>query len=147
MPHSSQGPPLRVLIADDCADTTTTLAQLLRLWGHDCRIAADGLAALELAAIYRPDVVLLDISMPRLNGFDLARRLRHELLLDDALLVSISGYGRDSDHRDSLDAGCDVHLVKPVEPEALQNLLASAGQTGRVLRPDRQWVRFAAGVN
>jgi CheY-like chemotaxis protein len=121
-------PQLRVLVVDDCPDTTGSFAELLKLWGHDVRVAADGPTALESARRYGPHVVLLDIGLPgAMDGFEVARRLRH---LPDVrwrtIVICISGYGRDEDHRHSRLAGCDYHFVKPPDPEELQRLLDAA---------------------
>ena len=125
MPEVTRPPPLRILIADDCHDTTATLALLVRRWGHDVRTVDNGLTALEVAAAYQPDVVLLDIGMPGLDGYTLARRLREELHLEQALVVCVSGFGQEADRRRALEAGCDFHLVKPVDLDDLEALLAS----------------------
>src|SRR5436190_596935 len=129
--------PLRILIADDCHDTTATLALLLCHWGYDVRTVDNGLAALEVAAVYRPDAVLLDIGMPGLDGLNVARRLRGELQLEQALLVCVSGFGQEVDRQHALEAGCDYHLVKPVDLEALHDLLASGVRARRSLPPAR----------
>jgi CheY-like chemotaxis protein len=118
-------PPLSVLIVDDCPDTTATLAMLTRYWGYRPLIANDGDLALRFAAEYHPLVVLLDIGMPRMSGWELARRLRQLPGLQDTLLVAVSGYGGAEDQRCSLQAGCDLHLTKPIELDRLQRLLAS----------------------
>ena len=117
--------PLRVLVVDDWPDTAESMAVLLRLWGHDVRIAHDGPTALAVAALYRPDVVLLDVGLPCMDGYQVARRLRNDLRLRDAFVVSLTGYGQDSDLWRSREAGCDRHLLKPVDPEVLERLLAS----------------------
>ena len=135
-PSLSPSPP-RVLIADDCHDTTATLALLLCHWGYDVRTVDNGLTAVEVAAVYRPDVVLLDIGMPGLDGLTVARRLREELRLDQALLVCVSGFGQEVDRQHALEAGCDYHLVKPVDLEALHALLASGVRPRSSLPPAR----------
>jgi PAS domain S-box-containing protein len=128
----SAGPAARrVLIADDNADAAGTLACLLGAFGHDARVAHDGPAALATAAEFRPDVVLLDIGMPGLSGLEVARRLRGMPAGRGATLVAVTGYGHDDDRRRSREAGCDAHLVKPVDPEAILRLLeASPGRRG-----------------
>jgi CheY-like chemotaxis protein len=115
--------PLRVLVVDDCPDTCESIACLLHLWGYDARIAHDGAAALSVAADYRPDVVLLDLAMPGMDGYEVARRLRR--CGEGALLVSVSGYGQDDDLRRAAEAGCDLQWVKPTDPDILRDLLAS----------------------
>ncbi len=115
---------LHILVVDDCPDTTQSIALLLQAWGHAAQVAGDGAEALRLAAVRRPDVVLLDVEMPRLNGWDLARQLRRLPGLDSVLLVAVTGHGREQDRYHSRQAGCDFHLIKPVEPELLHELLA-----------------------
>ena len=121
----------RVLLVDDNADARESLAMLLRLWGHELRPVPDGTAALEDAERFRPDVVLLDIGLPGLSGYEVARRLRRLPGLAGALLVAVSGYGQDEDRRKSQEAGIDNHLTKPVDPDALQAILASAETSDR----------------
>jgi CheY-like chemotaxis protein/two-component sensor histidine kinase len=116
----------RVLVVDDNRDLAESLAMVLRLWGHDVRVAYDGRSALETAQEYAPEVVLLDIGLPQLDGFEVARRLRQRPELRQARLVAITGYGRDEDRRRSAEAGFDLHLTKPVDPAELQPLLVDA---------------------
>jgi two-component system CheB/CheR fusion protein len=117
--------PRRVLVVDDCRDTTASLSMLLSYWGHDVRTAHEGRSALDVARLFRPEVILVDIGMPGMSGFELARRLRQEAHLTEALMITISGFSREEDRRLSLEAGCDGHLVKPVEPELLCQLVRS----------------------
>jgi CheY-like chemotaxis protein len=114
----------RILVADDNRDSANSLALLLRIMGNDTRTAHDGLEALEVAATFRPDVILLDIGMPRLNGYETARRIREQPWGGNVVLVAQTGWGQEDDKRLSREAGFDFHLVKPVEPAALENLLA-----------------------
>jgi two-component system CheB/CheR fusion protein len=118
-------PALRVLIVDDCPDTRATLTILLHLWGHDTRVAPDGPTALELARAFRPDVVLLDVGLPGMDGYEVARRLHQLAGLEHLFLLTLSGYATEEDHDRSREAGCDQHLVKPLDPEVLRDLLAS----------------------
>ncbi|MGH7383907.1 MAG: CHASE3 domain-containing protein [Candidatus Rokuibacteriota bacterium] len=119
------GPARRVLVVDDEPDSTDSLALFLRLRGHEVRTAHDGPSALEEISRYRPDVVFLDLGLPGMSGYDVARRVR--MLSDGAplRLVALTGYGTDGDRRQTRDAGFDVHLAKPVDPQALDALLAS----------------------
>ena len=112
-------------------DAAESLAMLLRLGGHDTRIAYDGMAALRVAGEFRPEVVLLDIGLPGISGHEVARRLRRELGLRDAFLVALTGYGQDEDRRRSEEAGFDAHLVKPVDHQALMRLLVAPAATVR----------------
>jgi CheY-like chemotaxis protein len=114
----------RVLVVDDCRDTTASTALLLRLWGCDVRVANDGPAALADAAAYPPDVVLLDLAMPCMDGCEVARRLRALPATAAVLLLSVSGYADPQHARLALAAGCDRHLSKPVDLEELRQLLA-----------------------
>jgi PAS domain S-box-containing protein len=116
---------LRVVVADDNRDAADTLAMMVRLMGHEVRIARDGQEAVEAAEAFRPDVVLLDIGMPRLNGYDAARRLRDRPWGRDLLLVAVTGWGQEEDRRRSKEAGFEHHLVKPASPAALEKLLGS----------------------
>src|SRR5262245_44693669 len=115
---------LRVLVVDDCPDTVEALSQLLRLWGFDSRTAADGACAVEVAVAYRPGVVLLDLALPGMDGLEVVRRLRREHVQPRPLVVCLSGWGGEEVRRRCLEAGCDLHLLKPADPERLRRLLA-----------------------
>jgi PAS domain S-box-containing protein len=115
----------RILIVDDNRDAASSLAMLLSLLGQDTRTAHDGLEALDVAAAFRPDVVLLDIGMPKLNGYDAARRIRQEPWGQTVVLVALTGWGQEDDRLRSREAGFNSHMVKPVDPTALEKLLAS----------------------
>jgi two-component system CheB/CheR fusion protein len=117
-------PPLRILVTDDCQDLLAALDTLLRLWGHEPLLACDGPCALKLAADCSPDVVFLDTGLPGMDGHEVARRLRLLPGLERALVIALSGYGLEEDQRLSLEAGCDLHWVKPVEPGTLERLLS-----------------------
>ena len=115
--------PLRVLVVEDDPQAAASTALFLRLSGFEVRTAADGPTALEAATASRPDVVLLDLGLPGLDGCQVARALRAGLSGSRPLLVALTGHGREEDRRRSAEAGVDHHLVKPVEPEALRELL------------------------
>ncbi len=100
---------------------------LLELLGHRVRSAADGLAAIEAARADPPDVMLVDIGLPSINGYEVARRVRNELGLKDVVLVALTGYGREEDKKNAMAAGFDYHLVKPVDPEALGGFVSGLG--------------------
>ena len=117
---------LRVLVVDDSQDAADMLATLLVMAGHEVRTAYSGPAALEAAAAFRPDAVVLDIGLPGLDGYQVAERLRRDPALKDALLIAASGYGQEEDKRRSREAGFDHHLVKPVDLRKLQEILALA---------------------
>jgi CheY-like chemotaxis protein len=114
----------RILVVDDNVDAAESLAMLLRMEGHDVRVAHDGPAALTTVDADPPDLVFLDIGMPVMNGYDVAQRLRRRPGLENLLLVAMTGWGQEEDRRRSQEAGFDHHLVKPVEPDALHKLLA-----------------------
>jgi PAS domain S-box-containing protein len=115
----------RVLVVDDNVDAAESIGMLLRLWGHEVRVAYNGPQALTAAAEYRPEVVVLDIGLPGMSGYEVARQLRQRPQFAKALLVAVTGYGQDEDRRRSGEAGFDHHLTKPVDPDILHALLAS----------------------
>ena len=115
----------RILLVDDNRDATDSMATLLRLGGHDVRTAYDGQTALALARIEAPDVVICDVSMPGMGGYELAHHLREDLGLEDSLLVALSGYAQDEDRHRSQEAGFNAHLAKPVRLDNLKQLLAN----------------------
>ena len=114
----------RILVVDDNEDSAASLAMLLELNGHQVETAYDGLEAVEAAAAFCPDVVLLDIGLPKLNGFEAARRIREQQGDRDLVLVALTGLGQDEDRRRSEEAGFDSHMVKPVDYAILTQLLA-----------------------
>jgi signal transduction histidine kinase len=116
-------PPRRILVADDNIDALESLAMLLEFAGHDVRTARDGVEALECARGWQPEVMLLDLGMPRLTGYELARKIRSEPWGAAVQLVAISGWGQSDDLRRSRECGFDQHLVKPISFEALHGLL------------------------
>ena len=119
--------PRRILVVDDNRDSADSLATLLRLTGHEVHIAHDGLEALERAAAFQPEVILLDIGLPRLNGYEVARRIREQQRHNAPTLVALTGWGQEEDRRRAKEAGFDAHLVKPVDFGALTKLLAESG--------------------
>ncbi|HEY4445711.1 MAG TPA: PAS domain-containing protein [Steroidobacteraceae bacterium] len=114
----------RVLVADDNKDAADALAMLLELAGHEVRVAHGGRAALSLAQTFRPDVAVLDIGMPELNGYEVAKELRREPWGSRMCLVALTGWGQDEDRQRAKDAGFDRHLTKPVDTDALEKLLS-----------------------
>jgi PAS domain S-box-containing protein len=116
----------RVLIADDNQDAADSLAMILEMGGHDVRAVHDGRAALSAAQSFRPDIVLLDIGMPQLNGYEVARALRRESWGTGITLIALTGWGQESDRQKAIDAGFDRHLTKPIDPEALESLLSES---------------------
>jgi CheY-like chemotaxis protein len=119
----TDGQLLRVLIVDDHRASADTLAALVKIWGHDVRRAYDGVTGLALAAAFQPDVLLLDMLMPNLNGFEVAVQVRRQNRLDDCFIVAVTGR-TDAKHRSQCyDAGVDLFLIKPVAPPDMQTLL------------------------
>jgi CheY-like chemotaxis protein len=123
--RSAAAPSRRILIVDDNADAATTLSELLKMDGHQTQPAFSAEEALELAQSFVPDVVLLDIGLPRMDGYEVARRLRHSLLRKGARLIALTGYGQAEDRERAHAAGFDAHLVKPVDLEVLTKLLGA----------------------
>jgi CheY-like chemotaxis protein len=115
----------RILVVDDNADSAESLAMLLKIQGNDTQVANDGLEALEKGPAYKPDVVLLDIGMPGMNGYDACQAIRAASWGEEVLLIAMTGWGQDEDRRRSAEAGFDYHLVKPVDHTQLLELLAS----------------------
>ena len=122
-------PGVRVLVVEDEADTAETTAILFRMVGHTVEVVGDGLAALRAAAANPPDVVLLDIGLRGMNGYEVARQLRGQPAGQKTVIIAVTGYAQESDRRRSREAGVDLHLVKPVD----SSLLAQA--VGRFHRP------------
>jgi CheY-like chemotaxis protein len=114
----------RILVVDDQIDTARGLEIILKLYGHDVCAVNDGKAAIEAARQFRPDFVILDIGMPGLDGYEVAATLKSDLDLNRAVIIGVSGYGREEDRSRSRDAGFDHHMVKPVDHKALIGLLA-----------------------
>ena len=114
--------PLRILLVEDHNDTAATTALLLRMYGHEVAVARDGIAALEAVQIQEPDVVLLDIGLPKMDGYEVARRLV-PLCKAKPIVIAVSGYGGTDEQRRCHEAGFNVHLLKPVDPEQLELIL------------------------
>ena len=117
-------PSRRILVVDDNEDSAESLTILLSLGGHETHTAHDGLEAIEAAEMFRPEVILLDIGLPKLNGFEVARKIREHPWGQTIMLVALTGWGQEEDRRRSQEAGFNHHLTKPVDPLALTKLLA-----------------------
>jgi two-component system CheB/CheR fusion protein len=115
--------PLRILVVDDNQDSAETLALLLTFSGHDVRVAHEGDTALETASAFLPQVIILDIGLPKMDGYEVARRLRAQPQFKNCYLIALTGYGQDEDRQRSKEAGFDHHMVKPVDPVELQSLI------------------------
>ena len=121
---------LRVLVVDDSVDSARACAMLMRAWGHDCCLAHDGAEALRQAVDYHPHVILLDIGLPVVDGYEVARRIRSVQSLDGVRVLAVTGYGTDSDRRLTKEAGFDAHLIKPVDPDSLRAALTRMHHQG-----------------
>jgi CheY-like chemotaxis protein len=117
---------LRVVVADDNRDAADTLGVLLRALGNEVSVAYDGIEAVEMAREFRPHVIMLDMGMPRLDGYGAAREIRRDAGIADVKLVALTGWGQDDDRKRAQDAGFDVHLVKPADLDAVRRVLADA---------------------
>lgn len=116
----AKGATLRILIADDNRDAADSLGMLLKLAGHDIRIARTGGEALAVANQFRPEVGVIDIGMPDIDGYEVAERIRHEAWGEEMTLIAVTGWGQADDKRRALAAGFDRHMTKPVDPEELE---------------------------
>jgi CheY-like chemotaxis protein len=114
----------RILVVDDNRLSSDSTAMLLRMMGHDLAIARDGIQGMECARAFRPDVILLDIGLPQLNGYETARRIREQPWGKDIFLIAVTGFGQEEDRRRSLEAGFDYHMVKPVNFVELEKKLS-----------------------
>jgi CheY-like chemotaxis protein len=121
--HNAPVSRLRIAIVEDNADSRTTLQSLLQLDDHEVRVASDGLEGIQLISEWRPDVALVDIGLPGLDGFEVARRVRASEQREQLFLVALTGYGFPSDREKAMDAGFDRHLVKPLKRNQLRSLL------------------------
>ena len=122
---SQAGKPRRVLVVEDNPDTRETLRSLLRGWGHEVEVAGDGAQGLAKALGWRPEVAVLDIGLPRLDGYEVARRVR-PAIGGEVRLIALTGYGAAEDRERAFAAGFDHHLTKPADPEELRRLVATA---------------------
>lgn len=130
---NSKPPPMtsrRILVVDDNRDSATSLAMLMELTGNETHTAHDGEEAVEAAATFRPDVILLDIGLPKLNGYEAGRKIRQQPWSKGMVLVALTGWGQEEDRQRSREAGFDGHLVKPVDLSDLEKLLAELGGGG-----------------
>ena len=118
------GSPIRrILVVDDSEDSADAMAMLLGSMGHETQTAADGIAAVQLAETFRPHVILMDIGMPRMDGLEAARAIRTYGWGRDVVIIALSGWGRTIDIEEAKEAGCDLHLTKPVRPNDLLRAL------------------------
>jgi PAS domain S-box-containing protein len=127
----------RILVADDNRDVVESCQVMLQILGHEVETAFDGVEALEKAEQFRPDVVVLDIGMPKLDGLQTARRLRQHPWARDTVLIAVTGWGNEKDKQKSLEAGFDIHLVKPMDGIAIQGILHGIGESKAGLRAEK----------
>lgn len=120
---TARGHGVRVLVVDDNRDAAETLSALLELLGHGAQVANDGRAALEAVLDFRPQVVLLDLGMPGMNGYQVAQAIRNDRRFDQPLLVALTGWGGPDERQRTSSAGFDLHLTKPVSLEAIEQIL------------------------
>lgn len=132
LPSHQEGRPsaqaLRVLIVEDNIDVADTLEVLIQAWGHDTRVARDPLLGLAAADDYQPHVVLLDIGLPRMHGYDVAKRLRERPWAGNLTMIAVTGWGQEADKLQSQGAGISHHLVKPLVPADLERILAGVAE-------------------
>jgi CheY-like chemotaxis protein len=115
----------RILVVDDNRDSGDSLSMLLRVKGHDVRTARDGREAIEMTSHFLPSVILMDIGLPNLNGYDATRHIRTLPSGKDVMIIALTGWGRPEDVQQSTEAGCTAHLLKPVDFVELERLLAA----------------------
>jgi CheY-like chemotaxis protein len=137
----------RVLIVDDNRDAVDSLAELLQMVGYDVQTAYDGRTAVDAASRFRPDIAVLDIGMPQVDGYATARALRGQPGGGDVLLVAMTGWGQAEDKRRAMEAGFDEHLVKPLSFDALLEVFAREGGDERAARAEGSVVPFAKGAS
>jgi len=121
----------RVLVVDDNQDAAQMLSLLLTMLGKEVKTANDGIEALQVAAEFLPEVILLDLGMPRMDGYEAARCIRKEAWGKDMVLIALTGWGEEDDKRRTIEAGFDHHLVKPVEPSILEKIFSDLPRLSR----------------
>jgi CheY-like chemotaxis protein len=122
-PDDAAGPSLRVLVVEDNLDQVHTLAMLLRLDGHQVDFAINGYVAIDVAERFRPEVVLLDLGLPGLDGYDVCKWLKRHPGLEQTRVIAVTGYGTEADRARARAAGCEHHLTKPYDPQQLLSLV------------------------
>jgi CheY-like chemotaxis protein len=124
--------PLRILVVDDNSDSAESMALMLKFAGHTVAVAHDGFEALETAKTFQPHAVLLDLGMPKLNGYETAQQIRQQPWGDNVVLIALTGWGQEEDRRRSREAGFNAHLVKPVDHHSLEKILRDRDLMDRV---------------
>lgn len=130
-PNRRNGVHRRILVVEDDADGREAMRVLLETWGHDVAIAANGEDGIRLAVEGRPEIVLLDIGMPGMDGYRVAERIRAGENGDEPFLIAFTGWTREEDRRHAREAGCDTYVMKPIDPDRLRVLIAAAPANGR----------------
>lgn len=125
----------RILVVDDNHDSALSLAMVLTMMGHETRTAPDGETALAAAEDFHPEVVLLDIGLPKMNGYEVAQRIRDKAWGTGMFLIAVTGWGQAEDRARSAEVGLNLHMVKPVEATALQAVLANLSRNGQPVQP------------
>ncbi len=120
----------RILVVDDNLASADSLGLIIKLWGHECRVSHSGPDAIQEASVFHPDIVLLDIGLPGMDGYEVAQALRSRPGSNGVILLAMTGYGREEDRKRSRESGFDQHLVKPLDLDALEEILAHIGGTG-----------------
>lgn len=124
----------KILVVDDNHDSALSLAMMLSIMGHETRTAHDGESAVSHAEEFLPDVVLLDIGLPKLNGYEVAQRIRESSWGGSMFLIAVTGWGQEEDRQRSSEVGLNMHMVKPVEPSALEKLLSELKRNREIER-------------
>jgi CheY-like chemotaxis protein len=127
-PARTRAKPRRILLVDDNRDAADILRTLLQMWGSEVRVVHDGLAALETVDLFRPDVAILDLGLPGMDGYEIARRIRERPAARDCKLIALTGWGQEEERRHTEAAGFSRHLVKPASIEAIQEALEAIGK-------------------
>jgi CheY-like chemotaxis protein len=123
--RTDKGAKRKILVVDDNVDAVITITTLLKAWGHEVHGVYNGTSALDAVREFKPDIILLDIGLPGMSGYEVARSLRAEPQAHGIVLAALTGYGQESDRQRSFEAGFDYHLTKPPDPTVLESLLAS----------------------
>ena len=123
--QTPSGPRRKILVIDDNVDAATTVAKLLTVWGHDVQVAFDGNAALAMVRSFRPEIMLLDIGLPGMSGYEVAKQIRSDASFEKMKIAALTGYGQSEDRERSFAVGCDFHVTKPLDPDILAALVSS----------------------
>jgi CheY-like chemotaxis protein len=124
-PAAGALPPRRILVVDDNIDAAETAVSLLKLWGHDVKVVYDGLAVLQAVRDFRPEIILLDIGLPGMTGYEVARQIRSEPEFGSLVIAAMTGYGQAEDVKRTKEAGFDYHFVKPLDPSRLEDIFGA----------------------